>query len=206
MMISKSGIQPLNLAVWALARMALPVTILGAAALFCALPSSTMAAQSPPSAAQPGTFEIEDSLFLQDPHEKDTKGVEIAGPLMVVWVPQPLQKYCLGKTSQQCATIDFCIRTTTKTVKMCQELPANLKNLPPYPAGMRPAREFTITFSHLAPNVPGFDRLRQYFDNAPKGSLDRLTARTRFKAKMQLTRMATDDNVQLLEVLSVPAP
>jgi hypothetical protein len=168
--------------------------------LACGIP---FASQS--QAPKEGAVELEQSLFVLNPHLKNAKGVEIPGVLTVVSVPQPIQKYCMGETSEQCSTIDFCIRTTTKSVAMCQKLPANLRNLPPYPAGMRPNRVFSISFFQGAPNIKGFDALRQFYDHAPKGTLDVLSTRSRFKAKIRFTKTANDGDFQLLEVLSVPS-
>jgi hypothetical protein len=59
-----------------------------------------LAAQS--QAAKEGAAEFEESLFVLNPHLKNPKGVEIPGVLTVVSIPQPIQKYCMGKTSDQC--------------------------------------------------------------------------------------------------------
>ena len=134
------------------------VTITVASILACGIPLAAHS-QSP----NEGASELEQSLFVLNPHLKNAKGVEIPGVLTVVSVPQPIQKYCMGKTSEQCSTIDYCIRTTTKSVAMCQKLPANLRSLPPYPAGMRPNRVFSISFFQGAPNIKGFDALRQFY-------------------------------------------
>ena len=101
--------------------------------------------------------------------------------------------------------IDYCIRTTTKSVAMCKNLPTNLRNLPPYPAGMRPNRLFSISFFQQAPNIQGFAALRRYFDSAPKGTFDHLSMRTRFQAKVLFTKTADDGEFELLEVLTVPS-
>ena len=175
-------------------------TIAVAGVLTCGIPS---AAQS--QAPKEGAVELEQSLFLLKPHLKNPKGVEIPGVLEVVSVPLPIQKYCMGKTSEQCSTIDYCIRTTTKSVAMCQKLPANLRNLPPYPAGMRPNRQFSISFYQGAPNIKGFEALRQFYDHAPKGTLEVLSTHARFNAKIRFTKTADDGDFQLLEVLSVPS-
>ena len=169
--------------------------------LACVIPFAAQS-QSP----NEGASELEQSLFVLNPHLKNAKGVEIPGVLEVISIPQPIQKYCMGKVSDQCSTIDFCIRTTTKTVAMCQKLPPNLRNLPPYPAGMRPNRMYSISFSQRAPNIKGFDALRQFYDAAPHGTLDVLSARGRFKAKIRFAKTANDGIFELLEVLSVPAP
>ena len=177
------------------------VTITAAGILACGIPFAAHS-QSP----NEGASELEQSLFVLNPHLKNAKGVKIPGVLEVVSIPQPIQKYCMGKYSDQCSTIDFCIRTTTKTVAMCQKLPPDLRNLPPYPAGMRPNRMYSISFSQGAPNIKGFDALRQFFDAAPKGTLDVFSAHGRFKAKIRFTKTANDGNFELLEVLSVPTP
>jgi hypothetical protein len=171
--------------------------------LACGVP---FAAQSQAPAAKEGAVELEESLFVLNPHLKNAKGVEIPSVLTVVSIPQAIQKYCMGKTSDQCATIDYCIRTTTKSVAMCQKLPPSLRNLPPYPAGMRPNRMFSISFFQGAPGIQGFDALRRFYDTAPKGTLDVLSMHARFKAKTQFTKTTDDGDFKLLEVLSVPSP
>ena len=146
--------------------------------------------------------ELEDSLFIVDPHFKNAKGV---GAIDVIWIPEPIQKYCLGKAFDTCSAIDFCIRTTTKSVPMCQKLPASLRNLPPYPAGTNPPRMFSITFTGNAPQIPGFDTLRQFYDSAPAGTLDRISTHAKIRAKVRLTGGVNNGNFQLLEVLEAPS-
>jgi hypothetical protein len=178
----------------------LRLAVITAVGIFaCGIPST---AQSQSEA----TSELQESLFLLNAHVKNAKGVEIPGVLTVVSVPQPIQKYCMGKTSDRCAAIDFCIRTTTKSVPTCQKLPPNLRNLPPYPAGMRPNRQYSISFFQGAPNVKGFDALRQFYDAAPKASLDVFSAHARFQAKIRFTKTTDDGDFELLEVVSVPTP
>jgi len=179
---------------------------LGAIACVLALSLIPQASLAAP-AAQEGPAEVETSLFFQDAHWKSPKG----GPatpaaITVAWIPEPIQEHCLGKDLQECSTIDFCIRTTTKTVAMCKNLPANLRNLPRYPAGTTPPRVFSITFSNRAPNIPGFDNLRKYVDAAPSGSFDQLSMQARITARVRLTGTANNGNFALLEVVSVPAP
>ena len=70
-------------------------------------------AQTPTS--RESSLELEPSLFVQLPGGKST-----AGAVQLVWIPEPLEKYCLGKTHEQCASMDFCIRTTTKNVSTCR--------------------------------------------------------------------------------------
>ena len=177
--------------------------IMAVGILACGIP---FAAQSQVPAAKEGVSDLEESLFVLNPHLKNAKGVEIPGVLLVVSVPQPIQKYCMEKNSQECSTIDYCIRTTTKSVAMCQKLPPNLRNLPPYPAGMRPNRMFSISYFQGAPNIKGFDALRRFYDAAPKGTLDVFSAHAGFQAKIRFTKTADDGNFELLEVVSVPTP
>jgi hypothetical protein len=155
-------------------------------------------ATASPSAAQEGTSELEESLFVQDPHLKSGKK-----GILVVWIPPPIQKFCLGKTVEQCAAMDYCIRTTSKNVSTCKNLAVSLKNLPAYPPGMRPRRVMSITYFSIGPGNK-VAAVMNYVENAPKGSLDRLSTRARIKARIKFTRTADDDQFDLLEVLDVP--
>jgi hypothetical protein len=158
------------------------------------------AAQASATAPQEVTAEVEASLFVQDPHFKSgSKGISL------MWIPQPVLKYCLGKTMQACSTIDYCIRTTNKDAAMCQNLGVDTKHLPAYPAGTTPRRVVSVTLLFPMTSDKGFGSLIQFFENAPKGSLDHLSTRTLIKAKVKLTRTATDDSFLLTEVLSVPS-
>jgi hypothetical protein len=156
-------------------------------------------AQSSLPAPHNGTFQLEESLFVQDPHLSRMKG-----GIQVLWIPEPIQKYCLGKTGQQCSAIDFCIRTTTKSVAMCRNLTVDLTRMPAYPPGMRPRRLLSVVYFPLAP-AKGFGALLDFFQSAPKDWLDRLSTRARIKARIQLTRTADDDQFDLMEVLAVPS-
>ena len=42
----------------------------------------------------------EPSLFVQLPGGKSSPGA-----VQLVWIPAPLEKYCLGKTHKQCASV-----------------------------------------------------------------------------------------------------
>jgi hypothetical protein len=149
-------------------------------------------------AVAPETVELEESLFVQDPHLKSgKKGV------LVVWIPQPLQKACMGKTTEQCSAMDYCIRTTSKNVSTCKNLKVSLDKLPAYPADMRPRRLMSVTLFAMT-NSNKFQNLLDFVANAPAGSLDRLSSKARFKARVKLTRTADDDQFDLLEVLSIP--
>ncbi len=150
------------------------------------------------AAAAVTTVQLEDYLFILNPPLH-----RVNGSIHVVWIPQPLQKYCLGKTVEQCTNIDYCVRTTDQNVATCRNLGIDLSRLPKYPAGMRPRRLLSIIYFQVAP-IQGFDKLQKFFDSAPKNSLDRLSTSARIKARIKLTRSADDDDFDLLEVLAVP--
>src|SRR5580698_6938984 len=99
---------------------------------------STVAVAQAPSPGE-SRLEMEPSLFLQIPGGKANPGA-----VQLVWIPEPLEKYCLGKTYQQCASMDFCIRTTTKTISTCRNLAVDLARLPSYPADMHPRRMMSV--------------------------------------------------------------
>ena len=151
-------------------------------------------------APQERTSELEASLFIQDPHlASGKKGVQ------VIWIPQPVQKYCLGKTYKECSTIDYCIRTTNRHAKMCQNLSVDTTRLPAYPPGTSPRRVISIVYFFPIAADKGFGKLAEFFENAPKGSLDRLSKSARISARVKLTRKADDDDFDVLEILAAPA-
>jgi hypothetical protein len=144
--------------------------------------------------------ELEASLFVQDPHlESGKKSIQ------VIWIPQPIQKYCLGKTTKECGTIDYCIRTTNKRASMCQNLSVDTTRLPAYPPDVPPRRVLSIVYFFPIATSKGFGSLAEFFENAPKGSLDRLSRSARITARIKLTRSADDDQFDVLEVLAVPS-
>ena len=143
------------------------------------------------------TVEMETLLFVQDPH---LKGGQVG--IQVVWIPQPLEKYCLGKTPEECSRIDYCNRTTNRKVAMCQ----NVARLPAYPAGMHPRRMLSITYTRIVPKlspVKGMDILQTFFNSQPPGDFDRLSANVRIKARVKLTTSPNDDDFNVLEILGV---
>jgi len=167
---------------------------LAAAAVLCVV----ALAQTP----RPGesSVELEPSLFVQLPG-----GKIIPGAVQLVWIPEPLEKYCLGKTHQQCASMDFCIRTTTKNVATCRNLAVDLAHLPAYPPDMRPRRMLSIAL--LPPTrMKGWDDLQDYLSRAHKDRLAHFSPLARIKAKVALTRTPEDDDFRVLEILSVPEP
>lgn len=164
------------------------------AALF-ALP--TMArAQSADAKAQPGSTEMDAILFVQSLPTRNGKDA-----IDLVWVPQPIQRLCLGKTSEQCANIDYCIRTTNRDVSMCRNLGMPLSRLPSYPQNMIPRRQLSEVFMLLSPDH--FANLQEFFQRAPKASLEHLSLSARVKARVRFTRKADDDDFDVLEILAV---
>ena len=168
-----------------------PRKLAGAAALcFVAL------AQSP----RPGesSLELEPSLFVQLPG-----GKSVPGAVQLVWIPEPLEKYCFGKTHEQCASMDFCIRTTTKNVPVCRNLAVDLAHLPAYPPNMRPRRMMSIAL--IPPTrMNGWQELEDYIARIPKDQLEHFSPTVRVKAKVTLIRKPEDDDFRVLEILSVP--
>lgn len=144
--------------------------------------------------------ELEPSLFVQLPGGKITPGA-----VQLVWIPEPLVKYCLGKTHVQCASMDFCIRTTTKNVSTCRNLAVDLPHLPAYPPDMVPRRMLSVAL--IPPTImKGWEELEDYVARAPKDRLERFSLQARIKAKVTFTRTPEDDDFRVLEILSVPKP
>jgi hypothetical protein len=153
-------------------------------------------AQSP----RPGesSLELEPSLFVQLPG-----GKSVPGAVQLVWIPEPLEKYCFGKTHEQCASMDFCIRTTTKNVPVCRNLAVDLAHLPAYPPNMRPRRMMSIAL--IPPTrMNGWQDLEDYIARIPKDQLEHFSPIVRVKAKVTLIRTPEDDDFRVLEILSVP--
>jgi hypothetical protein len=144
------------------------------------------------------SLELEPSLFVQLPGGKITPGA-----VQLVWIPEPLEKYCFGKTHEQCASMDFCIRTTTKNVSTCRNLAVDLAHLPAYPPDMRPRRMLSIAL--IPPTrMKGWDELQDYLAHAPKDRLEHFSPLGRIKAKVTFSRTPEDDDFRVLEILSVP--
>ena len=143
------------------------------------------------------SLELEPSLFVQLPG-----GKSVPGAVQLVWIPEPLEKYCLGKTHEQCASMDFCIRTTTKNVSTCRNLAVDLAHLPAYPPDMRPRRMLSVGL-YLA-RMKGWKELQDYVARIPKDQLEHFSQTVRVKAKVTFTRTPEDDDFRVLEILSVP--
>jgi len=160
-----------------------------------ALPAMARA-QSAGAGAQPPSTEMDAILFVQSfPMKNGPDAIDL------VWVPEPIQRLCLGKTEQQCASIDYCIRTTNRDVSMCRNLGMPLSRLPSYPAGMVPRRQFSVALMRLTPDH--FTKLQEFFHRAPKASLERLSLSARVKARVRLTHKPDDDDFEVLEILAV---
>src|SRR5580658_582013 len=128
------------------------------------------------------SLELEPSLFVQLPGGKITPGA-----VQLVWIPEPLEKYCLGKTYEQCASMDFCIRTTSKNVSTCRNLAVNLAHLPAYPPDMRPRRMLSIGL-YFPTRMIGWEELQEYVARASRDRLERFSPLARIKVKVTFTR------------------
>jgi hypothetical protein len=165
-----------------------------ASALLPGLPGPVPSAHAQSADANAQTLEV--TLFVQTfPLKNDKLGLD------VTWIPKPLQHYCLGKTSQQCATMDFCLRTTSPEIAMCKKLGSALTHMQRYPRDMIPRRMLSIAF--LPPStIKGFNILQQLAQSLPQNSLEHFSMDARIKARIQFTRRPDDDDFNLLEVLA----
>jgi hypothetical protein len=161
------------------------------AAVLCVL------AHAQPPRPGESSVELEPSLFVQLPGGRSTPGA-----IQLVWIPEPLEKYCLGKTHDQCASMDFCIRTTTKNVSTCLNLAVDLAHLPAYPRDMLPRRMLSVGL-YLA-RMKGWEELQDYVARAPRDRLEHFSPLARIKARVSFTRTPEDDGFRVLEILSVP--
>ncbi len=150
------------------------------------------------TSAQQNVIEREAILYAQDPHFGSGKKA-----IQLVWIPEPVEKYCIGKTHDQCAAIDYCCRTTNPGAAMCQKLGIPVSRLPKYPADLQPRRVLSVTV-FTATNMKGFDSLLKWFDSQPPKTFDRFTAATRIKAKVRLTQKPDDDDLYIAEILAAP--
>ena len=147
--------------------------------------------------AQGSSVELDEVLFVQAP-ERDNSGNGIE----VIWIPEPLQRFCLGKTHSQCSAMDYCIRTTSKQVSTCKNLAVPLSRLPAYPAGMIPRRMISEGFYKLAPGGP-YQKLVDFYKSLPRTALERISMTARIKARIRFARSADDDDFNLEQVLAV---
>jgi hypothetical protein len=152
-------------------------------------------AQSAGTTAHPASTELEAILFVQSPQPDNGKGA-----IRLVWIPEPLQRLCLGKTAKQCSTIDYCVRTTNPRDGMCRNL--HIPRLPSYPHDMRPRRQMSVYYFPAAP-IENFAMLQDFYHRAPRRSLQRLSLSARVKARVRFTRTPEDDDFDVLEILAV---
>lgn len=178
------------------------VTCLSLGMLFPAVHNAT--AQSGVAFAQSASensTELDQILFVQIlPPPKGFKNGKEAYSL--AWIPAPIQKYCMGKTHENCATMDFCLRTTTPNVSMCRNLGSALTRMPHYPPNISPRRMLSIAL--LPPStMKGFDLLEKLAATMPRSSPQVFTMSARVKARVRLTRKPDDDDLSVLEILAV---
>lgn len=166
---------------------------------FCAVALSAFPAMgcAQSAGANPASTELEAILFVQSPQPDNGKGA-----IRLVWVPQPIQALCLGKTAQQCSTIDYCVRTTNRDVSMCRNLGIPFSRLPSYPRDMRPRRQLSVIYFSIAP-IKSFAMLQDFYHRAPRPSLERLSLDSRVKARVRFTRTPEDDDFDVLEILAL---
>jgi hypothetical protein len=165
------------------------------AAALSALPAMAHAQSAAPT-AQPASTEMEAVLFVQSLPTKDGQDA-----IQLVWIPEPLQQLCLGKTTQQCSAMDYCVRTTNRDVSLCRNLGMPLSRLPSYPSDMSPRRLLSVALLRLTPDR--FARLQDFYRGAPRASLQRLSLSARVQARVRLTRTPKDDDLYVLDILAV---
>lgn len=170
--------------------------VLGLCAVALLVLPATARAQSAGATAQPASTELDAILFVQSLQTKNGQDA-----IHLVWIPQPIQRLCLGKTAQQCANMDYCVRTTNRDVSTCRNLGIPLSSLPSYPHDMLPRRQLSVVLMALTPNT--FPVLQDFYHRAPRASLERLSLTTRVKARVRFTRTPDDDAFDVLEILTV---
>jgi len=179
------------------------VAICATAALVCAAASGLAEnpfpiASAPVSAGQPDPFEMEQTLYVQAP---DFAGA--GDSIVLVWLPEPLESTCLGRTMKECARIDYCIRTTNPNGPQCRDLGIPRAQLPHYPADMRPRRAISVVLRAMS-NDHGFDRLKAFYRSAPPSSLSRFSPHATIQARIRYNDAPSFQSFYLLEVLSTP--
>src|SRR5271154_3948929 len=133
------------------------------------------------------TVELEDFLYILNPHFKAHPDA-----IDLMWIPKPVEKFCLGQPFEKCSAIDYCSRTTNQQVAMCQNLRMDLSKLPKYPSDVRPKRVLSIVF-YLGSLIKGWPALQTYFESQAPGAFDRVSKSQRIKARIKLIRAADDD-------------
>ena len=149
------------------------------------------------SGGQADGIEMEQTLYVQAP---DFPGA--GNSIDLVWLPEPLESTCMGKTAKQCAIIDYCIRTTNPNSSQCSNLGMPRARLPHYPAGMRPRRMIVVTLRALD-NSHGFDKLKAFYKSADSASLSRLSSDATIRAWIRYNSGAFE-GFTVLEVVGAP--
>jgi hypothetical protein len=140
---------------------------------------------------------MEQTLYVQAP---DFQGG--GNSIMLVWLPEPLESTCMGRTMKECANIDYCIRTTNPNGPQCRNLGIPRSQLPHYPAGMRPRRAISVVLRNLD-NSHGFDKLKSFYKNASQDSLERLSPDATIRARIRYNS-GSFEGFTVLEVLRAP--
>jgi len=156
-------------------------------------------ASAPAAAGQSGGVEMEQTLYVQAPDWSGPKGDSI----VLVWLPEPLESTCVGRTMKECFNIDYCIRTTNPSSPQCRNLGIPRASLPHYPAEMQPRRAISVVLRSLG-DTDGFNLLKDFYKRAPTDSLQRLSSDTTIRARIRYNNNPSFEGFTLLEVLSAP--
>lgn len=149
------------------------------------------------SGGQSDGIEMEQMLYLQAP---DFQGG--GNSIVLVWLPEPLESTCLGRTMKECANIDYCIRTMNPNGPQCAHLGISRAQLPHYPAGMQPRRMISVVLRYLD-NSHGYDKLKVFYKSASQDSLERLSSDATIRARIRYNS-GSFEGFTVLEVLSAP--
>lgn len=160
---------------------------------------SSLIAQAQAFSTSQDGVEMEQALFVQAPDFANG-----GDSIVLVWLPDPLESTCVGRTMRECARIDYCVRTTNPDSAQCRNLGIRRADMPHYPAGMRPRRMISVTMRKLT-NDHGFDRLKEFYRSAPASSLSRLSMDARIRARIRYDDNPSFEGFTLLEVLDAPA-
>jgi len=173
------------------------------AALVCGLLALWGAAPNPRQVSAPAApaAEREELLFVLNP----APARRLQRAVDVLWIPGPVQPYCLGRTREECAAIDYCIRTTDRNVSQCRNLGVDVTRAPQYPSDLYPRRVLAVTYFRTSVSaITGLGKLFGFIDGRPKADFDRLSLRARVKARIRVKRSADDDDFEVLEILAAP--
>ncbi len=112
-------------------------------------------------------------------------GKSIPGAVQLVRIPEPLENIA-SETHDQCAAMDFHIRTTSKNVSTCRNLAGALAA---YPPDMRPKVDAQRRLLIPLGPMNGWEELQDYVTRAPNDDPDHFSP-ARIKAKVRFTRTA----------------